>query len=76
MWRYRFWLLVEKFGGPSAKPYQPMDTWPAMNFPKRDTRQAVAKISIGAVSTRFAAIVPAPQLLTFDAPQEKCTIIA
>ncbi len=29
-------LLVEKFGGPSVKPYQPELYWSALNFPKRD----------------------------------------
>ena len=49
-------LLVEKFGGPSVKPYQPDGYLAALNFPKREyAASQSATICTGAASTRIGS---------------------
>lgn len=73
-------LLVERLGGPSVKPYQPLGLWEEVSMPQSNTR-------VFAVSTRdedlwrrslytyWKRAAPPPSLLTFDAPtREFCTV--
>ena len=59
-------LLVEQFGGPSVRPYQPDGYLAAMNFPKREYS---ASRGAGPLPARrvhaLAAHIPAPQPVNF-----------
>jgi hypothetical protein len=69
-------LLVEKFGGPSAKPYQPDGYLTAMNFPKREYSASHGEdLYRRGVYTFWQRSFLHPSLVTFDAPtREECTI--
>ena len=55
-------LLVEKFGGPSAKPYQPDGYLAALNFPKREYSRQPRRRSLPPRRLHLlAAHVPASQ---------------
>jgi len=66
-----FLACCRKFGGPSANPHQPDGYLAAMNFPNANTRQAVAKISIGAVSTRFGSDRSCTQPVDLRCPHKR-----
>ena len=69
-------LLVEKFGGPSAKPYQPDGYLATLNFPKREySASHGGELYRRGVYTFWQRSFLHPSLLTFDAPtREECTI--
>ena len=69
-------LLVEKFGGPSAKPYEPDGYLAAMNFPKREYSASRGEdLYRRGVYTFWQRSFLHPSLATFDAPtREECTI--
>jgi hypothetical protein len=69
-------LLVEKFGGPSARPYQPEGYLAAMNFPKREYSESRGEdLYRRGVYTFWQRTFLHPSLLTFDAPsREECTV--
>jgi hypothetical protein len=69
-------LLVEKFGGPSVRPYQPAGYWAAMNFPKREYSEGQgAELYRRTVYTHWQRTFLHPTLLTFDASsREECTM--
>ena len=69
-------LLVEKFGGPSVKPYQPDGYLAALNFPKREYSASHGDdLYRRGVYTFWQRTFLHPSLLTFDAPtREECTI--
>jgi hypothetical protein len=69
-------LLVEKFGGPSAKPYQPDGYIATLNFPKREYSASRGEdLYRRGVYTFWQRSFLHPSLLTFDAPtREECTI--
>ena len=69
-------LLVEKFGGPSAKPYEPDGYLATLNFPKREySASRGAELYRRGVYTFWQRSFLHPSLLTFDAPtREECTI--
>jgi hypothetical protein len=69
-------LLVEKFGGPSAKPYQPDGYLATLNFPKREYAASHGDdLYRRGVYTFWQRTFLHPSLLTFDAPtREECTI--
>jgi hypothetical protein len=69
-------LLVEKFGGPSAKPYQPDGYLATLNFPKREYSASHGDdLYRRGVYTFWQRSFLHPSLLTFDAPtREECTI--
>jgi Protein of unknown function (DUF1553)/Protein of unknown function (DUF1549)/Planctomycete cytochrome C len=69
-------LLVEKFGGPSAKPYQPEGYLTTLNFPKREySASRGGDLYRRGVYTFWQRSFLHPSLLTFDAPtREECTI--
>jgi len=69
-------LLVEKFGGPSAKPYEPDGYLAAMNFPKREYSASRGdNLYRRGVYTFWQRSFLHPSLATFDAPtREECTI--
>jgi hypothetical protein len=69
-------LLVEKFGGPSVRPYEPDGYLAAMNFPKRDYSASRGEdLYRRAVYTFWQRTFLHPSLLTFDAPsREECTV--
>src|SRR5262249_27929851 len=62
-------LLVEKFGGPSVKPYQPEGYLAALNFPKREYSASRGEdLYRRSVYTHWQRTFLHPALLTFDAP--------
>jgi hypothetical protein len=69
-------LLVEKFGGPSVRPYQPDGYLAAMNFPKREYSASRGEdLYRRTVYTFWQRTFLHPVLGTFDAPsREECTI--
>jgi hypothetical protein len=69
-------LLVEKFGGPSAKPYEPDGYLAALNFPKREYSASHGEdLYRRGVYTFWQRSFLHPSLATFDAPtREECTI--
>lgn len=69
-------LLVEKFGGPSVRPYQPEGYLAALNFPKRDYSASVgADLYRRGVYSVWQRTFLHPSLMTFDAPtREECAI--
>lgn len=72
-------LMVEKIGGPSAKPYQPPGIWEAVAYPtsttakfERDSGEALYRRSLYTFWKRTAH---PPALATFDAPsREACSV--
>ena len=69
-------LLVEQFGGPSVKPYQPEGYLLALNFPKRDYAAEYGdKLYRRGLYTHWQRSYLHPSLLAFDAPsREECTV--
>jgi hypothetical protein len=69
-------LLVEKFGGPSVKPYQPELFWSALNFPKRDySADHGDDLYRRGVYIHWQRTFLHPSLAAFDAPtREECTV--
>ncbi|HMC60133.1 MAG TPA: DUF1553 domain-containing protein, partial [Candidatus Solibacter sp.] len=69
-------LLAPKFGGPSAKPYEPDGYLATLNFPKREYAAShAADLYRRGVYTFWQRSFLHPSLLTFDAPtREECTI--
>ena len=69
-------LLVEKFGGPSAKPYEPDGYLATLNFPKREYAASHGDdLYRRGVYTFWQRTFLHPSLLTFDAPtREECTV--
>ena len=69
-------LLVEKFGGPSVRPYEPEGYLAAMNFPKREySASRGTDLYRRALYTEWQRTFLHPTLLTFDAPtREECTV--
>ncbi|MCC6408635.1 MAG: PSD1 domain-containing protein [Planctomycetes bacterium] len=72
-------LLVEKFGGPSVKPYQPEGLWQEVAMLQSNTR--IYERGMGddlwrrSLYTYWKRACPPPSLMTFDAPtREFCTI--
>ncbi|MCE9545714.1 MAG: PSD1 and planctomycete cytochrome C domain-containing protein [Planctomycetia bacterium] len=70
-------LLVDKIGGPPARPYQPDGIWEAVAYTasntahyKRDTGEGLFRRSLYTFWKRTA---PPPEMVTFDAPsREAC----
>jgi hypothetical protein len=69
-------LLVEKFGGPSVRPYQPDGYLTALNFPKREYSASRGEdLYRRGVYTHWQRSFLHPSLLAFDAPtREECTV--
>jgi hypothetical protein len=69
-------LLVEKFGGPSVKPYEPEGYLAAMNFPKREYAASQGdELFRRGVYVQWLRTFLHPSLITFDAPtREECTV--
>ena len=69
-------LLVEKFGGPSVRPYQPEGYLLTMNFPKREYSASRGEdLYRRGVYTQWQRTFLHPELLAFDAPtREECTV--
>jgi hypothetical protein len=69
-------LLAEKFGGPSAKPYEPDGYLATLNFPKREYSASHGDdLYRRGLYTFWQRTFLHPSLLTFDAPtREECTI--
>ena len=69
-------LLVDKFGGPSAKPYEPDGYLAALNFPKREYSASRGEdLYRRGVYTFWQRTFLHPSLVTFDAPtREECTV--
>ena len=69
-------LLVENFGGPSVRPYEPEGYLAAMNFPKREySASRGADLYRRALYTEWQRTFLHPTLLNFDAPtREECTV--
>jgi hypothetical protein len=69
-------LLVEEFGGPSVRPYEPEGYQAAMNFPKREySASRGTDLYRRALYTEWQRTFLHPTLLTFDAPtREECTV--
>ncbi len=69
-------LLVERFGGPSVRPYQPEGYLGSLNFPKRDYAASVgSELYARGLYTQWQRTFLHPSLMTFDAPsREECTV--
>lgn len=72
-------LLVEKFGGPSVKPYQPDGLWREVAMVQSNTRTYVRgmgdELWRRSLYTYYKRACPPPSMLVFDAPtREFCTI--
>jgi hypothetical protein len=69
-------LLVERFGGPSVKPYQPDGYLMTLNFPKREYAASHGEdLYRRGVYTLWQRTFLQPSLLNFDAPtREECTV--
>ena len=72
-------LLVEKFGGPSVKPYQPEGLWEEVAMLQSNTRTykmgAGADLYRRSLYTYWKRASPPPNMLALDAPtREFCTI--
>jgi hypothetical protein len=69
-------LLVEKFGGPSVKPYEPDGYLATLNFPKREYSASHGDdLYRRGVYTFWQRSFLHPTLVTFDAPsREECTV--
>jgi hypothetical protein len=69
-------LLVEQFGGPSVRPYQPDGYLAAINFPKREYSASHGDdLYRRALYTQWQRTFLHPTLLTFDAPtREECGV--
>ncbi|MGO4885260.1 MAG: PSD1 and planctomycete cytochrome C domain-containing protein [Bryobacteraceae bacterium] len=69
-------LLVERFGGPSVRPYEPPGYLAAMNFPKREySASRGADLYRRALYSEWQRTFLHPTLQTFDAPtREECTV--
>ena len=65
-------LLVDKIGGPSAKPYQPAGYWDALNFPTRTwTADKGDGLYRRGLYTWWQRSFLQPSLLAFDAPSRE-----
>jgi hypothetical protein len=69
-------LLVERFGGPSVRPYEPSGYLAAANFPKREYSASRGDdLHRRALYTQWQRTFLHPSLLTFDAPtREECGV--
>jgi len=69
-------LLVEKFGGPSVKPYEPAGYLAALNYPKREYSESRGgDLYRRGIYTQWQRTFLHPSLQTFDAPsREECTV--
>jgi hypothetical protein len=69
-------LLVEKFGGPSVKPYQPERYLAALNFPVRDySEDRGENLYRRGLYTHWQRTFLHPSLMAFDAPsREECAV--
>jgi Protein of unknown function (DUF1553)/Protein of unknown function (DUF1549)/Planctomycete cytochrome C len=69
-------LLVEKFGGPSVRPYQPERYLAMLNFPMRDySADRGESLYRRGLYTHWQRTFLHPSLLIFDAPpREECTV--
>ncbi len=69
-------LLVEKFGGPSVRPYQPDGYLATLNFPKREYAASHGgDLYRRGLYTFWQRSFLHPTLVTFDAPtREECTV--
>jgi len=69
-------LLIEQFGGPSVKPYEPEGYLAALNFPKREWSASHGNdLYRRAVYTHWQRTFLHPSLANFDAPtREECTV--
>ncbi len=70
-------LLVEEFGGPSVKPYQPEGLWQEVAMPQSNTRTFVQDTGDAlwrrSLYTYWKRASPPPSMLTLDAPtREYC----
>ncbi len=68
-------LLVERIGGPSARPYQPPGYWAYLNFPAREWENSQgADLYRRGLYTHWQRQYLHPSMLAFDAPsREECT---
>ncbi len=69
-------LLVEKFGGPSVRPYQPERYLATLNFPMRDySADRGESLYRRGLYTHWQRTFLHPSLMAFDAPsREECTV--
>jgi Protein of unknown function (DUF1553) len=65
-------LLVQRIGGPSAKPYQPANIWEEVSYPTSDTVRYVQEhgdaLYRRSVYTYVKRMASPPNMETFDAP--------
>jgi hypothetical protein len=70
-------LLVERFGGPSARPYQPPGLWEAVSYNAEQSYipSRGADLYRRGLYTFWKRQAPPPSLLSFDGPtRESCTV--
>jgi hypothetical protein len=69
-------LLVERFGGPSVRPYEPDGYLTALNYPRRSySADRGDDLYRRGIYTFWQRTFPHPSLLAFDAPsREECVL--
>ncbi len=69
-------LLVERFGGPSTRPYQPDGYLASLNFPKREYSASIGEdLYRRGLYTQWQRTFLHPSMANFDAPsREECTV--
>ena len=71
-------LLVEHFGGPSVKPYQPEGLWQEVAMPQSNTRiyeeGEGSQLWRRSLYTYWKRALPPPSMMTFDAPTREFCI--
>ncbi|MFN8008943.1 MAG: DUF1553 domain-containing protein [Terriglobia bacterium] len=68
-------LLVEKFGGPSVKPYQPPGLWEEVSFGDSYKPDTVDGLYRRSLYTYWKRTITPPSMVTFDATdRETCTV--
>ena len=70
-------LLFERFGGPSAKPYQPSGLWEAVSYNAEQSyiQSQGADLYRRSLYTFWKRQAPPPAMLSFDGPtRETCTV--
>lgn len=73
-------LLVEKIGGPSVKPPQPVGIWEAVGYTGSNTARFTPdtghdKVHRRSLYTFWKRTAPPPQMTTFDAPSRETCLV-
>jgi hypothetical protein len=72
-------LLAERIGGPSVKPYQPVDLWKAITYDTKSTQEYVFSTGDGLYRRSFYTYwkrqIPPPNMWQLDAPTREVCVV-